>query len=181
MATTAPITPAIHATRERGAGLFSFPDPVNEVSARLVAGGVVLLSALTIALEEPWLTAVIAGGFLARVASGPTLSPLGQLVTRVIVPCLPLAARPVPGPPKRFAQAIGATLSVTAAVLALALGLTGAAYILLGVLIAAATLESVFGLCLGCKMFALLMRLGAIPPEVCARCADITRELPGQA
>ncbi len=25
-------------------GLFSFPNPVNEVSARLVAGGVVLLS-----------------------------------------------------------------------------------------------------------------------------------------
>jgi hypothetical protein len=32
--------------------LFSFPDPVNEVSARLVAAGVVLLSALTIALAH---------------------------------------------------------------------------------------------------------------------------------
>lgn len=27
-------------------GLISFPDPVNEVSARLVAGGVVIMSAL---------------------------------------------------------------------------------------------------------------------------------------
>jgi Domain of unknown function (DUF4395) len=161
--------------------VFSFPDPVNEVSARLVAGGVVTLSVLTIALDAPWLTALIAYGFLARVASGPTLSPLGQLVTRVIVPRLPLAARPVPGPPKRFAQAIGATLSSTAAVLALALGLRTAAYALLGVLIAAATLESVFGLCLGCRMFALLMRVGAIPQEVCERCADITPELPERA
>jgi hypothetical protein len=161
--------------------VFSFPDPVNEVSARLVAGGVVTLSVLTIALNVPWLIALIAYGFVARVASGPTLSPLGQLVTRVIVPRLPIAARPVPGPPKRFAQAIGATLSVTAAVLALALGLTTAAYVLLGALIAAATLESVFGLCLGCRMFALLMRAGVIPPEVCERCADITRELPQQA
>jgi hypothetical protein len=160
--------------------LFSFPDPVNEVSARLVAGGVVALSVLTIALNVPWLTAVIAYGFLARVASGPTLSPLGQLVTRVIVPRLPIAARPVPGPPKRFAQAIGATLSVAAAVLALPLGLTSAAYVLLGLLIAAATLESVFGLCLGCRMFALLMRAGMIPPEVCERCADITHELAQQ-
>ncbi len=161
--------------------LFSFPDPVNEVAARLVAAGVVTLSALTIALDVPWMTVLIAYGFLARVASGPTLSPLGQLVTRVIVPRLPLAARPVPGPPKRFAQAIGATLSVPAAVLAVALGLTGAAYALLGVLIIAATLESAFGLCLGCKMFAALMRVGAIPADVCERCADITRELPEQA
>jgi hypothetical protein len=161
--------------------VFSFPDPVNEVSARLVAGGVVTLSVLTIALDAPWLTALIAYGFLARVASGPTLSPLGQLVTRVIVPRLPLATRPIPGPPKRFAQAIGATLSSTAAVLALALGLRTAAYALLGVLIAAATLESVFGLCLGCRMFALLMRVGAIPQEVCERCADITPELPERA
>jgi hypothetical protein len=157
--------------------LFSFPNPVNEVSARLVAGGVVLLSALTIVLQQPWLTALIAYGFLARVASGPTLSPLGQLVTRVIVPRLPFAARPVAGPPKRFAQAIGATLSVTAAVLALALGQHTAAYALLGVLIVAATLESVFGLCLGCRAFALLMRAGAIPPQVCERCANIAVEL----
>ncbi len=182
MPTTARQTSAAtSAAYEHREGLFSFPDPVNEVSARLVAGGVVLMSALTIALDVPWLTLVIAYGFLARVASGPTLSPLGQLVTRVIVPRLPLAARPVPGPPKRFAQAIGATLSVAAAVLAVASGLTTAAYVLLGMLIAAATLESVFGLCLGCRMFALLMRLGAIPPEVCERCADITRELPGSA
>jgi hypothetical protein len=94
---------------------------------------------------------------------------------------LNLPARPVPGPPKRFAQAIGAAMSVSAAVLALALGLTGAAYALLGLLIAAATLESVFGLCLGCKAFAALMRLGVIPPEVCERCADIAGRLPQQA
>ena len=94
--------------------LFSFPNPVNEVSARLVVGGVVLLSLITIVLDQPWLTAVIAYGFIARVLTGPTLSPLGQLVTRVITPRLPVAARPVPGPPKRFAQGIGAVFSVLA-------------------------------------------------------------------
>jgi hypothetical protein len=39
-------------------GLFSFPDPVNEVSARLVAGGVFVLCVLTIALDVPWLLIV---------------------------------------------------------------------------------------------------------------------------
>ncbi|HEX6457406.1 MAG TPA: DUF4395 domain-containing protein [Thermoleophilaceae bacterium] len=155
------------------AGLFSFPDPVNEVSARLVAGGVVLMSLAAIVLDQPWLTAVIAYGFLARVFTGPTLSPLGQIVTRVATPALPLRERPVPGPPKRFAQGIGATLSVAAAVLALGFGLHTAAYVLLGMLVVAATLESVFGLCLGCRIFALLMRAGVIPEEVCQRCNDL--------
>jgi hypothetical protein len=155
--------------------MFGFPNPVNEVSARLVAGGVVVMSAATIVFAQPWVTAVIAYGFLARVLSGPTLSPLGQLVTRVIVPRLPIAERPVPGPPKRFAQGIGAVFSVTALVLALGLGLDAAAYVVLGLLIVAATLESVFGLCLGCRAFALLMRAGMIPEHVCERCNDISR------
>ena len=45
---------------------------------------------------------VLAYGFVARVLTGPTLSPLGQLVTRVVTPALDIEARPVPGPPKRF-------------------------------------------------------------------------------
>jgi hypothetical protein len=39
--------------------------------------------------------------------------------------------------------------------------------------VVAAVLESVFGICLGCKAFALLMRVGLIPPEVCESCNDI--------
>ena len=37
----------------------------------------------------------------------------------------------------------------------------------------AATLESVFALCLGCKLFALLMRLGVIPETVCESCNNL--------
>lgn len=170
---TAANTSRSFARRDWRAELFSFPDPVNEVSARLVAGGVVLLSAVAIVLDLPWLMAVIAYGFVARVLAGPSLSPLGQLVTRVIAPRLGFTDRPVPGPPKRFAQAIGAGFSVSAVVLALGLGLTTAADVLLGALILAATLESVFGLCLVCKAFAALMRLGVIPDEVCERCNNI--------
>lgn len=153
--------------------LFSFPDPVNEVSARLVAGGVVLMSVATIALDQPWFLLVIAYGFIARVLTGPTLSPLGQFVTRVLTPALPFEAKEVPGPPKRFAQGIGVVFSVTAAVLALGFGLTTAAYVVLGGLIFAASLEAFLGLCLGCKIFALLMKVGIIPAEVCERCNNI--------
>ena len=91
-------------------GLISFPNPVNEVSARIVAGGVVLLCATTLLLDQRLLLIPLAYGFVARVVSGPTLSPLGQLATRVIAPRLPVEPKLVPGPPKRFAQGIGATL-----------------------------------------------------------------------
>jgi hypothetical protein len=153
--------------------IFGFPDPVNEVSARLVAAGVVVLSLITIVFDQPWLLLVIAYGFVARVLTGPTLSPLGQLVTRVITPVLPIAAKPVPGAPKRFAQGMGAAFSVTAAVLALGFHQRGAAYALLALLTTAATLESVFAFCLGCKVFAVLIRVGVIPESVCVRCNDL--------
>lgn len=152
--------------------LFSFPDPVNEVSARLVAGGVVILAAVTLISQQHWLVYVIAAGFVARVLTGPSLSPLGQLVTRVITPRLSVAAKPVPGPPKRFAQLIGASFTGTASVLT-GLGYWTGAEVLVGLIIVAATLESVFAYCLGCKVFGLLMRAGVIPEEVCARCNDI--------
>jgi hypothetical protein len=171
MATTT--TPSATAESTWASRLFSFPNPVNEVSARLVAGGVVLLALTAIVFDQPWITVVLAYGFVARVLTGPTLSPLGQLVTRVITPRLPVAPKLVAGPPKRFAQGIGVVFSVTAMVLALGFGLRGAAYVVLGLLVVAATLESVFAYCLGCQVFALLMRAGVIPAEVCERCNNI--------
>jgi Domain of unknown function (DUF4395) len=164
--TTASVSPS------RARALFSFPNPVNEVSARLVAAGVVLMCLLTVAFDLRWATMVIAYGFVARVLTGPTLSPLGQFVTRVVTPRLGLAARPVAGPPKRFAQGMGVAFSMTALVLT-GLGFWTAAEVFLGLLAAAALLESAFGLCLGCKAFALLMRAGVVPAEVCERCNDI--------
>ncbi|HEY6378200.1 MAG TPA: DUF4395 domain-containing protein [Candidatus Dormibacteraeota bacterium] len=153
--------------------LFRFPDPVNEVSARLVAGGVIVMALLILGLHQPWLLVPLAYGFIARALTGPTLSPLGQLVTRVITPRLPLAARPVPGPPKRFAQGVGAVFSTAAAVLALGVGLTAPAYGLTAMLIVFAGLESFLGFCVGCRVFALLMRVGVIPESVCERCVSI--------
>ncbi|MCD9624179.1 DUF4395 domain-containing protein [Rhabdothermincola salaria] len=158
--------------RFRPADLFGFPDPVNEVSARLVAAGVVAMVVTTVLTGWRWLPFVIAYGFVARVLTGPTASPLGQLVTRVITPRLPIAPRLVPGPPKRFAQGIGVAFSLTAVALTLA-GAWTAAQVVLGLLAAAAFLEAALGLCLGCKAFAVLMRLGIVPDSVCERCNDL--------
>jgi hypothetical protein len=160
--------------------LFSFPNPVNEVSARLVAAGVVLMSVLTIAFDLKWMTVVIAYGFVARVLTGPTLSPLGQLVTRVITPRLGVPARPVAGPPKRFAQGIGVAFSLSAVILT-GLGFWTAAQVVLGLLAVAATLEAALGICLGCMTFGVLMKAGVVPDEVCERCNDIWATTGGAA
>jgi hypothetical protein len=153
--------------------LFRFPNPVNETSARLVAGGVVLQCIALLVFRQWWQFAVLAYGFAARVLTGPTLSPLAQLVTRVITPRVGAQTRLVPGPPKRFAQGIGAVLSIGAAI-AWASNSHGLALILVGAIAVAATLESVFAFCLGCVIFNRLMRWGIIPAEVCESCNDLS-------
>jgi hypothetical protein len=119
-----------------------------------------------------WLLVPLTYGFLARVLTGPTLSPLGRLVTQVVTPRLRVDARMVPGPPKRFAQAMGLCFTASASILTV-LGLHTAALVLVGMLTIAASLEAFAGLCLGCKVFALLMRAGVIPETVCEECNDI--------
>jgi hypothetical protein len=151
----------------------SFPNPIDEVSARLVAAGVLVLATSFAVTAWTPLVAVLAYGFVARVLAGPRLSPLGLLVTRAVRPRLPLASRPVPGPPKRFAQGIGALLSTLALVLALAGAGTGAR-VVVALIIAAAALESLAGFCVGCAIFGFLMRRGIVPESVCEACNDIT-------
>jgi len=154
--------------------VFTFPDPVNEVSARLVAAGAVAMSAAVAIGGLTWVLVPLAFGFVARVAAGPRFSPLGRLVTQVVTPRLSVAPKWVPGPPKRFAQGIGAVLSVAALVCALA-GSVGAARVLAGMITVAASLEAVLGYCLGCKIFALLMRVGVVPEAVCEACNDLSK------
>lgn len=158
--------------------VFSFPNPVDEVSARLVAGGVVVLTGLILATGWLWLTVPLAYGFVARAFTGPTLSPWGSFVTRVLRPVLPVEARPTAGPPKRFAQAIGATLAVGAVLAHFAFGATGLALVLVAFITVAASLEAFLGFCLGCKIFALLMKVGVVPESVCEECADIRSRHP---
>ena len=94
--------------------LFEFPNPVNEVSARLVAAG--LGAALAVAVLLP-ASAVRAGG-------------------------------------AEF-------------------GSTGVAVVLVGMITVAASLEAVVGFCLGCKLFALLMKAGIVPEETCEACNNL--------
>jgi hypothetical protein len=155
---------------------FTFPNPVNETSARLVASGVVLQAIVFLAVRQWWVLVPLTYGFLARVLTGPRFSPLGLLATRVLTPRIRVEHRFAPGPPKRFAQGIGLVFSATALVASLA-GATTVAVVVIAGLLGAAGLEAFAGFCCGCVMFKGLMNIGVLPESVCLDCADITGRL----
>jgi Domain of unknown function (DUF4395) len=153
--------------------LFSFPNPVNEKAARVVAGIVLVTVLVILATGAYWLLIPLAYGFWARLLTGPTLSPLGWTAQNVIAPRLG-PKKPVPGPPKRFAQGMGAAMATIALIFWLVLGSPTATDVVLGLFVIAAGLESIFAICLGCQVFGLLLRTGLIPDEVCAECGDLS-------
>ena len=149
--------------------VFSFPNPVNEVAARSVAGMVLALALATIYTGEPWLLLFLVYGFAARVITGPTLSPIGFLATRLVVPVLGIPDKPVPGPPKRFAQLVGLVVSIVGAVLFIWVSPVAGKGVI-GLLAVFAALESGLGFCAGCFVFRYLMQWGLIPEAVCLEC-----------
>src|SRR5947209_436745 len=125
--------------------LFSFPNPVNEKAARVVAGALLVTVVVILATGFHWLLVPLAYGFWARVLTGPKLSPVGWLAQNVIAPRLG-PRRPVPGPPKRFAQGMGAAMS-SAALIAWLAGSITVADVILALFAVAARLEALFGCC----------------------------------
>jgi hypothetical protein len=85
-------------------GLFSFPNPVNEKAARVVAGVVLIAVIVTLLTGLYWLLIPLAYGFWARVLTGPTLSPLGWMAQNVNAPASG-SASPFPDRPSASPRA----------------------------------------------------------------------------
>ena len=150
--------------------LFSFPNPVNDYAARAVAAIVIILVVLFEITANEFLLLFITYGFLARVLTGPTLSPVGLLATKIIVPTLGSPSKLVPGPPKRFAQFIGLLISLSATIALFIFDSPTSARYLMAVICFFASLESILGFCAGCFVFGWLMKLNLIPESVCESC-----------
>lgn len=151
-----------------------FPRVVDDVTVRLIAAVVLLLAVAALALHQWWIYAVLAVDFILRTALGPRFSPGAVLVQRFVRPLVRAAKRPTAGPPKRFAAGIGAFLTTAAATLWL---LDVAARVVVGIgaiMILFPAVESILGICVGCQLFAVLMRMGVVPEEICLECADIS-------
>lgn len=151
---------------------FSFPDPVNETSARLVATGVIVQAVAFLVLREGWLLVPLVYGFFARVLTGPTASPLGQFSVRIATPFVERSfgvdSRRVPGSPKRFAQLIGLIFTAGAAIGWIS-GQHWLAFTLVIGLVMAASLEAFAAVCLGCIAYSAIWG--------CADCDDVSERL----
>ena len=153
--------------------LFAFPNPVNEKAARAVAGVVLATVLVILATGWYWLLVPLDLRVLGTGADRSDAQPArvgGAERDRAAAG----GEAPGPGPPKRFAQGMGALMSTLTLILAFVVGSHTAADVVLGLFVVAAGLESIVGYCLGCKVFGLLMRAGIVPESVCAECADIT-------
>jgi len=158
-----------------------FPAIVDEVTVRLIAAVVLVVSTAALVTQQWWLLLILAADFTLRATLGPRLSPIARLVTAVLRPRVSAPPKPTAGVPKRFAASIGAVLTSVAALAWLLHLLTGSGpalavvVALTVVMVVFPALESVLGICVGCIAFGWLMRLGAVPEEICLDCADITR------
>src|SRR4029079_8691765 len=108
-----------------------------------------------------WLFGPLAADFTLRTVLGPKASPLAWLA-RKARPRLKAAPRLVPSPPKRFASTLGAVFSLAIVVLAWT-GPAALAWAIVALMLVFPALESLAGICVGCQVFSLLMRLGIIP------------------
>ncbi|WP_125078558.1 DUF4395 domain-containing protein [Mycobacterium sp. P7213] len=107
----------------------------------------------------------VAAGLLAAQAvvfaigaiSGPRRHPYGLLFARLVAPRLGPVTEREPTAPLRFAQLVGlvfAVVGVAGFAFAPGLGLIATAFAL-----AAAFLNAAFGICLGCQLYPLVVRL----------------------
>lgn len=190
----------------------SFPSPVNTVEFRLHAFVNVLLLAVAFALDwywaAPWLFVYVAYGFVVRALCGPRLCPTAFFVLFALYPCVQRVKQRccwrgchtflhdefVPGAPRRFAQAIGAFVSLTALclrIVAMTLQYHSnsdssnsanttsrhwlwASWSLWALLLLVVLTLALTDFCVGCWFFGWLMRTRCtrqcIPASVCEQC-----------
>ena len=170
---------------------FSFPHPINELDSRLHNLLCALVAALLVCLQyfaavNPlYIGSYLVYGYVVRGLCGPRLDIQGWLVLFVLQPQvdgfklgrLTLASKFVPGPPRRFVQFVGGTIT-SAALILNSLTLSGiwdighwiatGLYLTLCVL---AMIAFIFNKCAGCYAFKLLMQFGCIPASTCQQCS----------
>jgi len=105
-----------------------------------------------------WLLAAQAAVFAAGSVFGLRYSPYGVLYRRLIRPRLGPPGELEPEAPPRFAQTVGLVFAAVG-VAGYAAGLTWLGAAATAAALAAAFLNAVFGLCLGCEMYLLVRRI----------------------
>jgi hypothetical protein len=114
--------------------------------------------AVVLVTGSVWLLAAQAVVFAVGAVFGLRYSPYGVLYRRLVRPRLGSPAELEPEAPPRFAQAVGLVFAAVG-VAGYAAGLTWLGAAATAAALAAAFLNAVFGLCLGCHMYVLIRRI----------------------
>ncbi|GAB3404079.1 DUF4395 domain-containing protein [Flindersiella endophytica] len=130
---------------------------VDQRGMRFSAALTLVVLAVALILANPYLVAFQALMFAFGVGLGPAKSPYG-LLYRYVGRKFIKPGEPEPEAPPRFAQGVGLAFTIVALIGYLA-GATLFGSIMLAFALIAAFLNAVFGLCIGCEAYVLLLRL----------------------
>ena len=115
------------------------------------------MSTLSIALATTLLAAQ-AVVFAVGAALGPRRHPYGLVFSTLVAPRLGPVTEREPVAPLKFAQAVGLVFAVVG-VAGFAAGSPTLGLVAIGFALAAAFLNAAFGICLGCQLYPLFLRL----------------------
>lgn len=122
----------------------------------------VLVAVLVIASFTPSVAGILLAAqtvvFALGAALGPRRSPYGALFATVVAPRLRPPSETEPTPPLRFAQGVGFVFALIGTV-ALLTGAVTLGIVAAGFALFAALLNAAFGVCLGCRIYPLIIRL----------------------
>lgn len=93
---------------------------------------------------------------------GPRRHPYGRIYARLIAPRLGPATETEPEPPLRFAQLVGAVFAVIGSA-AFVFGTPAVGALFTGFALFAALLNAAFGICLGCRLYPLIIHFRRTP------------------
>jgi hypothetical protein len=130
---------------------------------RFTAAVTLVLLALALLVPTPVAGAIVAlqaGFFLTGVSLGVQRTPTAYVFRSLIQPRLAPPAQLEDARPPRFAQGLGLVFTAVALV-GFATGALLVAQVAIGLAVVAALLNAVFGLCLGCELYLLGLRLSA--------------------
>ena len=130
---------------------------------RFTAAVTLVLLAVALLVPTPVAVAIVALQavlFLTGVSLGVQRTPTAYVFRSLIQPRLARPAQLEDPRPPRFAQGVGLVFTVVALV-GFATGAVLLAQVAIGLAVVAALLNAVFGLCLGCELYLLGLRLSA--------------------
>jgi hypothetical protein len=126
--------------------------------ATLIAAGVSSLAASVI-------LGVQAVVFAIGAWHGPRQHPYGLIFQRLVAPRLGPVTEKEPVPPLKFAQLVGLVFAVVG-VIGFAAGIPLLGLVATGFALVAAFLNAAFGICLGCQIYPLVVRLRRTPSPI---------------